>query len=202
MFSFYPTVVSTPHCGTSHFHIEVHTQIFKSITQLQNTSRICHTSDHMEEETGACVSPPVMGRVIPQTCLVCGDVVSSRLVLERHMRALHLLHKPYDCKKCGAMFNNRRELGSHQANLHRCKKVTCKHCPYSAISKAHMHLHVQVHTRGMKCSKCDKKCPSLSAKLAHEKLHCGARTTYDCEHCDKSYVTYVQKRHLSQCGSM
>ncbi len=110
------------------------------------------------------------------------------------MRALHPLHKPYCCEQCGAIFNNRRELGSHQANLHRHKKVTCKHYPYSAVSKACMHLHVCVHTRGMKCSKCDKKFPSLSAKLAHKKLHCGARITYNCEHCDKSYATLTAHR--------
>ena len=107
------------------------------------------------------------------------------------MRVLHPLYKPYDYENCGAMFNNRRELGNHQANLHQCKKVTCKHCPYSAISKAQMCLHVHIHTRGIKCSKCDKKFPSLSAKLAHEKVHHGARTTYICEHCDRSYVTLI-----------
>ncbi len=186
-------------------------------------------NNHMEEETCAHVLLPVLGRVILQTCLVCGELVSSGLVLERHMRALHLLHKPYDCKKCGAIFNNRRELGSHQANLHQHKKVTCKHCPYSAISKAQMCLHVCVHTRGIKCSKCDKKFLSLSVKLAHEKLHHGARTTYVFEHCDRSYVTLTahcihvcgkhgngylcghcgkqfdtpiqQKRHQSKCSS-
>ncbi len=105
------------------------------------------------------------------------------------MKTLHPLHKPYNCDKCKAIFNNKRELGSHQANLHHHKKVICRHCPYSSVSKAQMCLHMHVHTRGMKCSKCDNKFPSLSAKLAHERLHHGTCVTYECEHCDKSYAT-------------
>ena len=79
-------------------------------------------SDHMDQEVGVHLPPPVIRCAIPCTCLVCGDMVSSGLGLERHMKSLHPLHKPYDCDQCGAVFNNKHELGSHQANLHKRKK--------------------------------------------------------------------------------
>lgn len=156
-------------------------------------------SEHMEQEAGARVLPPLVGWVILRTCLVCGDIVSSGLVLEQHMKSLHPLHKPYDCDKCGAVFNNRWELSNHQANLHRWKKVSCKHCVYSSVSKSRMHLHVWIHTRGMKRSMCENKFPSLSAKLAHERLHHGSCIPLDCDLCDKSYSTVMAHR-IHMCG--
>ncbi len=82
-----------------------------------------------------------------------------------------------------------RELLSHKANVHARQKVSCKHCDYHTVSKAKMHQHVRLHTTGMKCMHCGKRFPSLSAMLAHKKLHAKDRPVFDCMHCDNSYKT-------------
>ncbi len=111
---------------------------------LQDNSSQISTdpSDHMDHQAGACLPPPVIGCAIPCTCLVCGDMVSSGLSPERHMKSLHPLHKPYYCDQYEAVFNNKHKLGSHWANLYKRKKVACKHCAYTSVSKLQMCLHI------------------------------------------------------------
>ncbi len=136
----------------------------------------------------------ISGRAKPWVCLVCAEQLQSGLVLERHMHCMHPLSRPHSCCQCESSFNNLQELSSHVANQHRIHKVSCKHCEYKTVSCARMRLHVRGHTHGLKCSRCDRKFPSVHSCWAHEKLHRENRGTFDCSECDNMYVTQTALR--------
>ncbi len=172
-----------------------------------------HTStdpnEHMEVETGVRNPPPISGRAILRTCLVCDEMVHSGLALERHMKSRHPLQHPYNYLKCDGSFNNLRELSSHNVNQHTHPKVSCNHCDYCMVSHSWMRMHVRIHTRGIRCDKCQRTFPSATALQVHDKLHCAQRDSLDCNQCDKMYATamalriQVQGKHGSGfvCGN-
>ena len=147
----------------------------RKLMSLRNTPSNSQNStdpnEHMEMEAGTKNPPPVSGRAILCTCLVCDEMVHSGLALERHMRSRHPLHCPYECAKCDNAFNNLRELSSHNANQHTCHKVSCSHCDYCTVSWSWMWMHVRIHTRGIKCGKCQRTFPTTTVLWTHDKLH-------------------------------
>ncbi len=128
-------------------------------------------------------------------------MLHSGLVLEQHMRSLHLLQQPYTYLQCDTCFNNLRECSSHIANQHHWCKVSCKHCDYRTVSKSRMCVHVWLHTKGMKCSRCERTFPSEVSLAMHEKRHCKQWEQFDCEKCDNLYSTatalriHIQGKH-------
>ncbi len=123
------------------------------------------------------------GQAILRTCLVCDIALPSGMALYRHMRSVHPHDKPYSCKDCTSVYNNLKELSSHQSNIHCAALVSCSRCDYTSISKAWMQQHVRRHTTGFICQKCSKGFPTLTELSRHKHLH-DAYETFMCDQCD------------------
>ena len=98
----------------------------------------------------------------------------------------------YDQNKCFVnhlnSFNNKNDLISHVSNVHSAKTVHYKHCSYSSTSKAHMRLHVHLHSDGMKCSDCGRGYPNKHTLVRHKLLY-QKRTEFCCTACSKKFAT-------------
>ncbi len=121
-------------------------------------------------------------------CMVCRAGVSSKSALAFHLKQFHPERRPYHCLSCLNSFNNNNDLMSHVSNIHSMKTVYCKHCTYLSTSKAHMQLHVCLHTDGMKCSDCGRKYLNKHVLAQHKLLH-QKRTEYCCTTCSKKFAT-------------
>ncbi len=104
----------------------------------------------------------------------------------------------YQCADCESAFNNAGDLSCHITNVHKVKHVKCKHCNYKAASQAHMCLHVQKHTSGIKCSKCQKSYPSKHALELYQTLH-AVREKFVCPVCEVVFAT-VNSLHIHTKG--
>lgn len=111
----------------------------------------------------------------PQTCKICGKVLSSPSSYYVHMK-LHSGNKPYACSVCEASF---------------CRK------PY-------LEVHMRTHTgeRPFECHICNKRFTQKSSLNTHQRVHTGERP-YSCDICQKtfavkSYVTAHRWSHVSE----
>lgn len=111
----------------------------------------------------------------PQTCKICGKVLSSPSSYYVHMK-LHSGNKPYACTICEASF---------------CRK------PY-------LEVHMRTHTgeRPFECGTCNKRFTQKSSLNTHKRVHTGERP-YSCDICHKtfavkSYVTAHRWSHVSE----
>lgn len=120
--------------------------------------------------------------------MICKVSIKSKLALAFHLKQFHLEWRLYCCVNCLNSFNNNNDLMSDMSNVHSTKSVHCKHCDYSTTSKAHMWLHVHLHTQGMKCPDCGRKYPNKHAFKWHRLLH-QKRTKFSCTMCSKKFVT-------------
>lgn len=96
----------------------------------------------------------------PQTCKVCGKVLSSPSSYYVHMK-LHSGNKPYACTICEASF---------------CRK------PY-------LEVHMRTHTgdRPFECDMCYKRFTQKSSLNTHKRVHTGERP-YSCDICHKTFA--------------
>ena len=106
-----------------------------------------------------CVRQRPSGKASPQNCKVCTVGLKSKSALAGHMKSFHPESRLYCCSICDVAFNCAPDLSSHTSNLHQKKRIKCKHCMYKATSCARMHLHVRIHTGGVRCVKCNKLYP-------------------------------------------
>ncbi|KAJ1522400.1 hypothetical protein ONE63_002688 [Megalurothrips usitatus] len=122
-------------------------------------------------------NPQVQSRCTPkpQTCKICGKVLSSPSSYYVHMK-LHSGNKPYACTMCEASF---------------CRK------PY-------LEVHMRTHTgeRPFECDTCNKRFTQKSSLNTHKRVHTGERP-YSCDICQKtfavkSYVTAHRWSHVSE----
>lgn len=111
----------------------------------------------------------------PQTCKVCGKVLSSPSSYYVHMK-VHSGNKPYACTVCEASF---------------CRK------PY-------LEVHMRTHTgeRPFECNMCLKRFTQKSSLNTHKRVHTGEKP-YSCDICHKefavkSYVTAHRWSHVSE----
>ncbi|KAK3911707.1 Zinc finger protein OZF [Frankliniella fusca] len=125
--------------------------------------------DQMGNQTQAKCAPK------PQTCKICGKVLSSPSSYYVHMK-LHSGNKPYACTMCEASF---------------CRK------PY-------LEVHMRTHTgeRPFVCGTCNKRFTQKSSLNTHKRVHTGERP-YSCDICHKtfavkSYVTAHRWSHVSE----
>ena len=114
---------------------------------------------------------------------MCGEEICSRLALNCHMRRYHLGIKPYLCEQCDSSFNNLKEVSSHKSVVHRQAAVKCCFCDYKYMTKARMHQHVRIHSKGLRYQFCPKSFPLVGSLRKHTEKH-KTSETFECEKCD------------------
>ncbi len=140
------------------------------------------------ESVGECDRPHATGKASPQTCMVCHAGVQSKKALVFHLKQYHPEKRPYNCQTCLNSFNNNADLMCHMLNVHAQRKVHCKHCKHSTMTKAQMHQHVCLHTSGLKCGQCGCKFPNAHALGQHSELH-KKHQEFICSTCQKIFAT-------------
>ncbi len=95
-------------------------------------------------EAATLSKPPIVnaGKAISWQCLVYTVDLLSGVALHHHLQLDHPCDKPYTYYDCGSIYNNLKELSSHQSNVHWACSVSCSHCDYATTSKAKIHQYV------------------------------------------------------------
>ena len=72
--------------------------------------------------------------------------------LERHIKAVHLKIKNYQCTQCRFAFYSKRDLVRHVDSKHlNCRSFRCQFCDYGANTKETLNQHVWKN-HDLKCS--------------------------------------------------
>ena len=102
---------------------------------------------------------------------------------------IHVGEKPFKCRHCDKLFNNRSNLVQHERSHTGEKPFKCKHCDKSFSRSSHLVTHERLHTgeKPFKCKHCDKSFADRSHLVKHERLHTGEKP-FKCKQCDKSFV--------------
>ncbi|XP_037075909.1 zinc finger protein 184-like [Pollicipes pollicipes] len=122
-------------------------------------------------------------------CHNCGERLSSRKALVKHLRHEHKIReceKWFACDKCDKRFMKKRSWLSH-SKVHATKDdVQCSHCDLT-LSKARLIDHVlkQHGNEPFSCDTCSKRFRRNQQYLQHMRLH----EQYDCSLCRKPFVT-------------
>ena len=165
-----------------------HMSIPEYLPQLDSDWSDTDPESLLTEEVTVNVLTPGTGEVIPHTCPVCRADLTSGMALFHHLRSEHPEEKPYACDDCQHHFNNLKELSSHRSNIYRRCKVSCNQCAYRTTTKAKLHQHICIHTRGVPCPQCGWSFPMLTEMLWHKYLH-SERQTFECSECNAVYHT-------------
>ena len=83
----------------------------------------------------------------PQTCIHCGKILSSKLILERHIRRVHGNDKSHVCDECRKGFANKNDLKGHIDQSH--SRKVCDHCGKSLLNRFFLKKHL-VFDHGIK----------------------------------------------------
>ena len=170
------------------------------MTSESSSGTETETEQLMEAPEREYKMPAVGGIAKERMCPVYEDVISSGLVLIRHIKAHHLDSQSYFCKECESGFNTVADLHSHVSIVHYELSVHCKFCDYTMTTQSRMHQHVHLHTKGECCDICGKFYPTLHALLLHKYLHL-KYVDFLCSACDTvfkskvSLVTHMKGKH-------
>ena len=100
---------------------------------------------------------------------VCNKSYSSKKILDRHLRLIHLVEKSHICGKYGKEFDNKSELKGHILSEHEGKKLyRCSICNASFTRTKNMKMHiVLVHGNYKNLLNCKPK-ELLNMNLVHK----------------------------------
>ena len=95
-------------------------------------------------------------------CSQC-TYVSTKLLLDSHMKNVHSEEKPFKCEKCNYRFDSKERLEHHFARRHELRN--CESCPH--CGKQYSKLKVHIQTCNVRWSGVDRptfKCPNDCGK--------------------------------------
>ncbi|KAL9889167.1 uncharacterized protein ACN427_008550 isoform 1-T5 [Glossina fuscipes fuscipes] len=120
-------------------------------------------------------------------CTVCGNMFTSRHLLNAHMR-IHRQEKPHECELCFKRFITACNLQAHMRIHTGEKPFECQFCGRRFTDRSTHIRHERVHTneKPFTCEYCNKAFALSTTLQAHIKVHTGERP-YKCGPCDKSF---------------
>lgn len=131
-------------------------KVFDSMDTLNN---------HMRSEHDCSINA---GRL---NCERCNRTFGKVKYLRKHIRELHDMATPFDCKTCGKTFNRKANLMEHEL-IHQGKYLAeCKTCGNSYRTASALRLHERTHTgeKPYKCDLCNDKAYAYNTDLKRHK---------------------------------
>ena len=163
-------------------------------------------------------------------CSICGKLLRSPFLLERHMRK-HTGEKPFKCDRCGRSFSSKGNLQRHM-RVHTGqvggKPIECAVCPAKFSDKGSLKKHcVRVHTKSILaptandemaagkesvrvhvCPLCGTFFKYLCLLNRHMTVHIqSSEKQFECEVCHKYFTrkgnlkTHLKKIHTDPATS-
>ncbi|CAG2158700.1 unnamed protein product [Oppiella nova] len=153
-------------------------------------SKVCKNNENLgtDGQTDKSGHRVPASRLLRANCSVC-DKQFKKTYLREHMK-IHDNERPYKCIVCGKTYRWRTLLRNHKKTHLTDNPFTCPVCGLRMSSKFSVQQHViKAHDNGNKkyeCNECDKKYVTIHQLRAHQKYHSTDRTR-QCEFCGKVY---------------
>ena len=132
-------------------------------------------------------------------CDICGKIVKSKSILERHKQQVHENFRPFKCNYCEESFKNHNSLACHIGEKHdsSVKKFKCDKCDFSTAYHKSLRQHHQDRHEKNRQFPCHI-CPYVSVRKetlrTHiRQVHEGYRP-YKCKFCPKGYTCLRELR--------
>lgn len=153
--------------------------------------KLAGTSNTIKNHMPLCRGPKIY------KCSICVKKFSSLNKLSKHK-------SEHECDVCKFQSNNIYQLRRHKRQ-HGTKQFTCIFCPMAFYHKGNLDLHLDVHTKPLKCDNCGWRCAKAISLARHiSGNRCGGpmknrkkrkKTQYECFMCHASFVTHLTLRH-------
>lgn len=151
-------------------------KVFDSIDTLNNHMRSTHKCSINRERIA---------------CEECNRTFGKLKYLRKHIRELHEMATPFDCKTCGKRFNRKANLLEHEL-IHEGKYLAhCETCGNSYRTASALRLHERTHTgeKPYACDICNEKAYAYNTDLKRHKraVHGILGTPHPCTLCEKVF---------------
>lgn len=163
-------------------------KVFDSMDTLNN---------HMRSEHDCSINAERL------SCERCNRTFGKMKYLRKHIRELHDMATPFDCKTCGKRFNRKANLMEHEL-IHQGKYLAdCKTCGKSYRTTSALRLHERTHTgeKPYKCDLCNEKSYAYNTDLKRHKrsVHGILGTPHPCTQCEKIfYEPKLLRKHTAK----
>ncbi|XP_014282687.1 zinc finger protein 91 [Halyomorpha halys] len=173
-------------------HVKVHTTERNYICQICELS--FSRSDALAKHTSRVHE---MSRCV--ACRLCAAQFATSKHLNRHMSIHHERTKNFACSECSSRFYNKASLEKH-IQLHEGKKYSCDHegCIFKGRSEAELRTHRATHgsERNYHCRHCPYSAKTRAQLTKHIKSqHTEEGMALSCPHCD---FTTKNRTHLQR----
>ena len=138
-------------------------------------------------------------------CNFCGKILTSKVLLQNHIRIFHEANEDRTCNVCNKTFLFPSQLNKHLSYAHdkRNNQHACDFCSKSFTSLAYYTFHINnYHTNkiNMKCDICDTSFGALMYLKQHQKTHVknlDERKKHICDLCKLAFqFPYHLKKHI------
>ncbi|XP_021915613.1 zinc finger protein 91-like isoform X2 [Zootermopsis nevadensis] len=124
-------------------------------------------------------------------CSICFKTFSNKILLENHMKIIHMGGRAYKCNTCSKMFAYKHLLVKH-AKIHPGKDhdYSCSVCSRTFPDMKTLNNHKGVHTRSRyyTCPICSKSFNGLKNWEQHQKFH-NSSIRFRCKLCGKTFLS-------------
>ena len=77
-------------------------------------------------------------------CLKCDMKFSQKIILQRHIKAIHDKIKDIECPKCDMKFTDKNNLHNHIKAIHdKIKDIECPKCDFKCSQKCQLQQHIK-----------------------------------------------------------
>ena len=134
----------------------------------------------------------------------CGFKSNQKDKLTRHINAVHLKIKPFECTECESKFSTPAELKGHINRHHlKLRPYECTECDSKYPVKNELKDHINRHHLKIKPFECTE-CESKFSTPAYLTVHINAvhlkLTPFECDKCDSKFSTKGERnRHNTIC---
>lgn len=112
---------------------------------------------------------------IPPSCAFCGELITNRIKLRKHLRSNHAEKSKYMCSLCAISHLSFNDLQDHIRQNHpSCigKMYTCQICARKCPTKYKLDTHLKVHgSEFFNCLTCYKVFTDENEFKKHDKVH-------------------------------